>query len=489
MRYIPDKMGASDASFPHLHSNQPLPLSPLSPLSEFTPPPPQMARPSQIINRHRRVLPDLYEDAQDILPHESLEKYTAGGFHPVNLGDTFRDGRYTIRHKLGFGGFATVWLAHDQETPQWVSIKVKSAAVSTKDLDQDQEITILKQLDKCYTESAQRQSMPFVRLVDCFHHTGPNGTHNCLVTELLGPPLSSILECYDWRGQTIQPDTMLRASCQLLDAIAFLHQAGFAHGDVSNANVAFTYKITNEEDLFDATGDPVTADYTSDQIPWSPELPRHLVQYTGWPGWYEGPFEELRLIDLGEAFPIGNTVTSISQPSDLRSPETFFIGSFDYRHDLWRGGCVIYSLYYQKRPFPYLWGKDAHFIIELILKLGPLPDQWQNRWEDLKSQVQGFEKEVSRFQREPIIETFEPRRNAIISNCENGEGDYAYEKDEYSQHDYAALASLFWVIKGLLQHQPDKRLSLQEAAAHIRSKWTDHRRESELKKQTIEELV
>lgn len=99
--------------------------------------------------------------------------------------------------------------------------------------------------------------------------------------------------------------------------------------------------MKSEEDLFDTIGDPVTAAYTNTEIPWSPELPKHLVQYTVWPGWYEASDEDLRLLDLGLAFPVGNTVTGIAQPWDLRSPETFFIGSFDYRHDLWRAGCVV----------------------------------------------------------------------------------------------------------------------------------------------------
>lgn len=121
---------------------------------------------------------------------------------------------------------------------QWVSIKVKSAAVSTEDLDQDPEISILKQLERRYAESLQREPMPSVRLLDCFHHTGPNGTHNCLVMELLGPSLSDVLECYDYREETFRPDTVLRASCQLLDALAFFHQEGFAHGGMTNPCLA-----------------------------------------------------------------------------------------------------------------------------------------------------------------------------------------------------------------------------------------------------------
>ena len=44
---------------------------------------------------------------------ESLERYRKGGYHPTHMGDTFEDGRYKVIHKLGWGGYATVWLARD----------------------------------------------------------------------------------------------------------------------------------------------------------------------------------------------------------------------------------------------------------------------------------------------------------------------------------------------------------------------------------------
>lgn len=44
---------------------------------------------------------------------EPLERYRKGGYHPTHLGDTFKDGRYKTIHKLGWGGYATVWLARD----------------------------------------------------------------------------------------------------------------------------------------------------------------------------------------------------------------------------------------------------------------------------------------------------------------------------------------------------------------------------------------
>ncbi|KAH7144317.1 hypothetical protein B0J13DRAFT_607686 [Dactylonectria estremocensis] len=306
--------------------------------------------------------------------------------------------------------------------------------------------------------------------------SGPNGTHNCLVTELLGPPLCAVLECYEHREETLRPDTVLRSSSQLLDALNSLNQAGFAHGDVSNANVAFTCKnvIGSEEDLFYAIGDPATAAYTNTQIPWSPELPKHLVRFTLWPDWSEAPNEEFRLLDLGQAFPVDNTITSIAQPGDVRSPETFFIGSFNYQHDLWRAGCVIYSLFYQKRPFVAYGREDPFFIRRLIMKLGPLPDKWHSKWEEMQRQ---HPEDSNKTSLEVMTETFEPRRKAIISSCDEEDGEY--EKDEYTDHDYAGLGSLLGVLQGLLQYQPDKRLSTREAASNIYSAWTDYREELE----------
>ena len=46
---------------------------------------------------------------------EDWEDYCKGGYHPVHIGDTFSDGRYTVVRKLGWGHFSTVWLAKDSK--------------------------------------------------------------------------------------------------------------------------------------------------------------------------------------------------------------------------------------------------------------------------------------------------------------------------------------------------------------------------------------
>lgn len=50
-----------------------------------------------------------------IYNQEDFLEYSPGGFHPVSPGDTLCAGDYTIYHKLGFGAFATVWLAKDKQ--------------------------------------------------------------------------------------------------------------------------------------------------------------------------------------------------------------------------------------------------------------------------------------------------------------------------------------------------------------------------------------
>lgn len=78
-----------------------------------------------------------------VYDEEDMSKYKRGGYHPVALRDTFKYGRYEIYHKLGHGGFSTVWVARDNESvivllsiyrvltshrlKQWVSVKIMTA--------------------------------------------------------------------------------------------------------------------------------------------------------------------------------------------------------------------------------------------------------------------------------------------------------------------------------------------------------------------------
>ncbi|KAH6995625.1 kinase-like domain-containing protein [Ilyonectria sp. MPI-CAGE-AT-0026] len=444
-----------------------------------------------------------YEHIVQVMPHERLERYAPGGFHPVALGDTFCNGRYTVRHKLGHGGYSTVWLARDHQENRWVSIKIKQAYVSTCELAQDPEVKSLKLLEKRYQNSIATKSRCFPELLGYFRHTGPNGTHTCLVTELLGPAIStvqrvfeeshvyhsmtltnfesanydmdSILGAGDW---TFQPHVVLRTSKQLLEALADTHQAGIAHGDITPNNVVFTCREVchSDRDLWDALCKPRIAPYTGEE-PRSAHFPQQLVGSTMWLGWYDNEWEDIRLIDWGDSYPVDETRSELSEPITLRSPETFFLDFFDYRHDLWRAGCVIYELFFQKHPFGSYICSDVDSIRHIIMKIGPLPSEWHARWEEVSNgdtqvDFRGDETWV----RKPLVDIFEPRRNNIVSIFEKN---VAYDDGEDDDHkrreDYEALRTLLHPMVGLMQHEPAKRISVQEAASYIQ--WTDRWRE------------
>lgn len=76
----------------------------------------------------------------------------------------------------------------------------------------------------------------------------------------------------------------------------------------------------------------------------TPGMPKQLVKKTCWYDWVDEDDEDVRLLDLGEAFAHDAIPDRLAQPSDLQVPEKIFTGRFDYRVDLWRAGCLV-------RPF------------------------------------------------------------------------------------------------------------------------------------------
>ncbi|KAG8407817.1 hypothetical protein J3459_018330 [Metarhizium acridum] len=443
-----------------------------SDVSKQAPPPPQKYTPGYGWWNE-------YEDIAQVLPHERIDRYVPGGFHPVALDDTFHNGRYTVRNKLGHGGYSTVWLARDNDVGRWTSLKIKQAYVSTESLDDDKDVRALRILEQNYASSDSSSPPCFARLLDTFQHHGPNGTHTCVVTELLGPTLSFLVNNYnDYDIQELfRPDTILRASRQLLEAIHMVQESGIVHGDISSGNVVFTcYQLLEDDEELQEIpgGDPIVAEYTGTE-PLPSYLPKHVVAATSWNGWYDYAEEDVRLVDWGEFFLTSETATaaSLAQPLDLRSPETFFVGSIDYHHDLWRAGCVIHVLFYQMSPFGFPSCDDASEIQKQTQVIGPLRPEWHAKWLQLiKESTEYKPLPDNAFKR--LDQSFEPRRLAIISHAEKS---YGSDEDEYHMKDnYEALTCLLGVMEGLMQHEPQKRISAQEAAAKIQ--WHDYRRDS-----------
>lgn len=111
-----------------------------------------------------------------------------------------------------------------------MSLKIKQSRISEGPLEQDQEVQALLALERYYTSGDQKIPRCFTRLLGSFKLAGPNGTHNCLVTELVGPSVARVIRACGLFGETLRPDTVLRASRRVLQAVDFAHQAGVVHG-------------------------------------------------------------------------------------------------------------------------------------------------------------------------------------------------------------------------------------------------------------------
>ncbi|OJJ83134.1 uncharacterized protein ASPGLDRAFT_151795 [Aspergillus glaucus CBS 516.65] len=331
----------------------------------------------------------IYQPNHLFYTQEPLLGYKPGGYHPVTLGDSFKDGRYQVHHKLGWGKYSTTWLAYDKSNGYWVSLEIVTA--NADDSSRSRELHHLQLLEgRC---KGFLSSKYVIQFLDIFSHNGPNGDHQCLVFELLGPPVEWVLmdysACADHPeytdpGDKLEPGTIMRMSRQLLECVEFIHSAGMAHGDISGWTVVFSGKSlsTIRERIFKFVGVPeVEPLVRSDGRALDEGLPTHLVKAIVWDSWVEEDHEDLRIIDFGRSFFQWEKNGKAAKPGLLPAPETIFTGSFDYRVDLWRAGCVIYSFVFGASPFTYKGDNNA-LVAQMIGLVGTnnMPEDWKAQY-------------------------------------------------------------------------------------------------------------
>jgi serine/threonine-protein kinase SRPK3 len=173
------------------------------------------------------------DGAENTGDEEDSEDYCKGGYHPVQIGEKFKDGKYTVVRKLGWGHFSTVWLSRDNATGKHVALKVVRSASHYTETALD-EIKLLNKIVQAKPDHPGRKHV--VSLLDSFEHKGPNGTHVCMVFEVLGENLLGLIKKWNHRG--IPMSLVMQITKQVLLGLDYLHrECGIIHTDLKPENV------------------------------------------------------------------------------------------------------------------------------------------------------------------------------------------------------------------------------------------------------------
>ncbi|KJX99875.1 protein kinase [Zymoseptoria brevis] len=287
--------------------------------------------------------------------------------------ERFDDGRFTVLHKLGWGGYGTTWLALDRSLSRNVALKLSAAEISPD----SSEIQVHHLLS---SGSDRYGGKPHIaELLHSFTLEGPNGKHDCIVTELLGPSADAAAQRY---GRRRLPGRLAwQAVRQVTKALAYMHEEGVVHGDLHPGNILLPcddrFKHPDSEAVralgLPTKGDVHATSYTS-------SLPRYMVRPISLPLAIGSSNScTFKVIDFGSSFRSGlNPSPRMRCPLPFRAPEAVLTRQWDKPADIWSLGCTIFSLIVGQPPFDSIFSDERSLTADWIATFGPLPQEWDN---------------------------------------------------------------------------------------------------------------
>ncbi|KAJ7205978.1 kinase-like domain-containing protein [Mycena pura] len=326
------------------------------------------------------IHPFLYADQDHV---EEGSRYCPGGFCPIRLGELLgpdaSSPRYRIFAKLGYGAYATVWLAHDQQENKSVALKIVEAASSAN----SREAAILERL-----RAPEAEGSHVVQLIDAFTHHSANGGHQVIVTE----PVVPLRQFLQLPGVKVDMRDLLR---QALDGLAHIHTRGIAHGDLHPSNLGIAIpelRDYNEMDIVLGSNRPeiyplISLDPAHDPASFPPYLSEvidigEFLQHDA-PDWIKRA-PQLRILDLGNAYIIEESPRPrCNTPALYVAPEVAFPaavhkdmnGPWECPADIWSLAATISEMAANAGLF---WGCGigSGLLVIMACHCAGAPEEW-----------------------------------------------------------------------------------------------------------------
>jgi serine/threonine-protein kinase SRPK3 len=220
------------------------------------------------------------------------------------------------------------------------------------------EIEILKLLRSADPSGAEY----VVQLVDSFTHDGPNGTHVCMVFEMMGQNLLSLIKYFQYGG--IPLDAVRVIARQIAEGLDYAHtKCSLIHTDLKPENVLICLRPRDQQKLQQLAerahemaassqansepavpqfaGQPVAAVSRQDEKRLHAALNAIVVpRYETW-----SPEDYcVKVVDFGNACWIDRHFTSDIQTRQYRCPEVIMGATYCTSADLWSMACLIFEL-------------------------------------------------------------------------------------------------------------------------------------------------
>ena len=138
------------------------------------------------------------------------------------IGRVFDD-RYEILRKLGTGGMAEVYLAHDRHLDRDVALKV----LLSKYAEDEQFI------ERFRREASAAASLNHPNIVQIYDRGEGEGTYYIAMEYLDGRPLKEIII----RFAPLRADHVVSMASQILEALRFAHRKDVIHRDIKPQNI------------------------------------------------------------------------------------------------------------------------------------------------------------------------------------------------------------------------------------------------------------